>query len=129
MPLTGGRFIGPRISGILLPGASADWQVVQSDGTALGDIRYMLQTNDGAVLSVRSRSVRHGAPAVLARLGRGEAVDPSEYTFRASTEIEAAATADLDWLNKGVFTTVGAAPPTASSTRRTSSPEPTPTAV
>ena len=31
---------------------------------------------------------------------------PSEYTFRASTKIETAA-AGLDWLNKGVFISVG----------------------
>jgi hypothetical protein len=43
---------------------------------------------------------------VLARLGRGEDVDPAEYTFRASTRIEAGAP-DLDWLNKGIFVSVG----------------------
>jgi uncharacterized protein DUF3237 len=41
-------------------------------------------------------------PEVLARLGRGEDVDASEYTFRTSTQIETAGP-DLDWLNKGVF--------------------------
>jgi hypothetical protein len=50
--------------------------------------------------------VRHGSAEVLARLGRGEAVDASEYTFRASTQIETAAR-DLDWLNKGIFIGVG----------------------
>ncbi len=39
---------------------------------------------------------------VLGRLGRGEDVDPSEYTFRTSTQIETAAAA-LDWLNQGIF--------------------------
>lgn len=39
-------------------------------------------------------------------LGETEDVDPSEYTFRTSTEIETAAP-DLDWLNKGVFISVG----------------------
>jgi len=58
------------------------------------------------VLCVQSRSVRHGSAEVLARLGRGEAVDPSEYTFRTTTQIETAA-ASLDWLNKGVFISVG----------------------
>jgi len=43
---------------------------------------------------------------VLARLSHGEAVDPSEYTFRAAKQIETAAP-DLDWLNKGVFISVG----------------------
>ena len=110
VPLVGGRFTGPRLSGTLVPGASADWQIVLPDGTALGDIRYTLQTHDGGVLYVRSRSVRHGPPEVLARLGRGEQVDAGEYTFRACTRIETAAP-DLDWLNKGVFVAVGARAP------------------
>src|SRR5580704_14756750 len=105
VPLTGGTFTGPLMSGTLVPGASADWQIVQPDGTALGDIRYVLQTDSGDLIYVQSRGVRHGAAEVLARLGRGEEVDPSEYTFRTSTQIEAASPG-LDWLNKGIFISV-----------------------
>jgi Protein of unknown function (DUF3237) len=106
VPLTGGAFTGPELSGRLLPGASADWQILLPDGTALGDIRYTLQTDGGDLLYVQSRGIRHGSAEVLARLGRGEDVDASEYTFRTSTRIESAAP-DLDWLNKGVFISVG----------------------
>ena len=106
VPLTGGTVTGPEIRGRLVPGASADWQTVLSDGTALGDIRYTLTTDGGDLLYVQSRGVRHGSAAVLARLARGEDVDPSEYTFRTSTQIETAAPG-LDWLNKGVFISVG----------------------
>jgi Protein of unknown function (DUF3237)/Muconolactone delta-isomerase len=105
VPLTGGTFTGREINGKLLPGASADWQIILPDGTALGDIRYTLQTDDGHLLYVQSRGVRHGSAEVLARLGRGEDVDASEYTFRTSTQIETAAP-HLDWLNKGVFISV-----------------------
>jgi len=105
VPLTGGTFTGPQISGSLVPGASADWQTVQPHGTALGDIRYTLRTNGGDLLYVQSRSVRHGPAEVLARLGRGEDVDPSEYTFRAATQIETT-TPELDWMNKGIFISV-----------------------
>jgi Protein of unknown function (DUF3237) len=107
LPLTGGTFTGPELRGKLLPGASADWQTVLPDGTALGDIRQALQTDAGELLYVRSRGVRHGSADVLARLARGEDVDASEYTFRTSTQIETAASR-LDWLNKGVFIAVGA---------------------
>jgi Protein of unknown function (DUF3237) len=106
VPLTGGTFAGPAMRGTLLPGASADWQIVLADGTALGDIRYTLQTDGGDLLYVQSRSVRHGSAAVLARLGRGEDVDAGEYTFRTATQIETAAPG-LDWLNRGVFISVG----------------------
>jgi hypothetical protein len=106
VPQTGGTFTGPELNGKLLPGASADWQIVLPDGTALGDIRYVLQTDAGELLYVQSRGVRHGSTEVLARLASGEQVDASEYTFRTSTKIETAAPA-LDWLNKGVFISVG----------------------
>lgn len=105
VPLTGGTFTGPELNGKLLPGASADWQIVLSDGTALGDIRYTLETDRGDLLYVQSRGVRHGPAEVLSRLGRGEDVDASQYTFRTTTQIETAAP-HLDWLNKGVFISV-----------------------
>jgi Protein of unknown function (DUF3237) len=102
VPLTGGTFTGPELNGTLVPGASADWQTVLPDGTAIGDVRYTLQTDRDDLLYVQSRGVRHGSPEVLARLAHGEDVDASEYTFRTSTQIESGAP-DLDWLNKGVF--------------------------
>jgi muconolactone delta-isomerase len=110
VPLTGGTFTGPDIKGKLLPGASADWQIVRPDGTALGDIRYILQADRGDLLYVQSRAVRHGSAGVLDRLAAGEHVDASEYVFRASTQIETAAP-DLDWLNKGIFITVAGRQP------------------
>ncbi len=53
-----------------------------------------------------SRSVRHGRPEVLDRLAVDETVEASEYIFRASTQITTAAP-ELDWLNKGIFVSVG----------------------
>jgi hypothetical protein len=106
VPQTGGRFTGPEINGKLLPGASADWQIVMPDGTSFADIRYTLQTDGGDLLYVQSRGVRHGSTEALSRLARGEDVDAGEYTFRTSTQIETAAP-QLDWLNKGVFISVG----------------------
>jgi hypothetical protein len=106
VPQTGGTFSGPELNGRLVPGVSADWQIILPDGTALADIRYTLQTDDGALLYVQARGVRHGKPDVLERLARGDDVDAGEYTFRTSTQIETAAP-ELDWLNKGVFISVG----------------------
>jgi hypothetical protein len=110
VPLTGGTFSGPELRGMLLPGASADWQIILSDGTALGDVRYTLETERGDLLYVQSRGVRHGSPDVLERLGRGEDVDAAEYTFRTSVKIETGA-ANLEWLNKGIFISVGGRQP------------------
>jgi hypothetical protein len=106
IPLTGGEFTGPEIRGLLLSGTSADWQLVLPDGTSIGDIRYTLQTEDGALLYVRAQSIRHGDADVLARLARGEDIDPGDYIFRAAAQIETSAI-DLAWLNKGIFICVG----------------------
>jgi hypothetical protein len=106
VPWVAGAFSGPQLNGRLLAGPNADWQIVLADGTALGDIRYTLETDEGDLLDVRARGVRHGRPEVLARLARGEDVDASEYTFRTWTQIETA-TPRLDWVNKGVFISVG----------------------
>ena len=110
VPLTGGTFSGSELRGTLLPGASADWQIILSDGMALGDVRYTLETERGDLLYVQSRGVRHGSPDVLERLGRGEDVDAAEYTFRTSAKIETGA-ANLEWLNKGIFISVGGRQP------------------
>ena len=67
VPLTGGTFSGPELRGTLLPGASADWQVILSDGTALGDVRYTLETERRDLLYVQSGSVRHGHPRIWSR--------------------------------------------------------------
>jgi Protein of unknown function (DUF3237) len=112
VPMTGGRFDGPELRGTLLPGASADWQIILPDGTAIGDVRYTLETQGGDLLFVQSRSVRHGSAEVLERLGRGEDVDASQYTFRGAVTIESAAQ-NLEWLNKGIFVSVGGRQPGA----------------
>ena len=62
VPLTGGTFAGPELDGKLVAGVSADWQILLPDGTALGDIRYTLQTDDGAC-----STCNHEACATAAR--------------------------------------------------------------
>ena len=97
IPITGGRFEGDRLAGEVLPGG-ADWQVVQPDGTARLEARYTLRTRDGALVYVRNRGVRSGPAEVLARIARGEAVDPTSYYFRTVPEFETGAPQHA-WLN------------------------------
>jgi hypothetical protein len=108
--LTAGSFSGPGIAGELVAGASADWQLILPDGTAIADIRYTLRTDAGALLYVRSEGIRHGPPEVLARIVAGEDVATGEYTYRLATVIETSAP-ELDWMNKGIFLAVGARSP------------------
>jgi len=107
VPFTSGRFEGPGLSGTMLPGASADWQLVQPDGTAVVAIRYTLRADTGALLLVDSRGVRHGPREVLDRMAANELVPADEYTYRMSLSIETS-DPELAWLNRGVFVAVGA---------------------
>jgi len=89
-PLGGGTFEGPRLRGTILPGGSADWQLLRSDGVLEMDLRFTLRTDDGALISMRSFGLRHGPPEVIAAIGRGEPVDPSTYYFRTMPRFETA---------------------------------------
>ena len=53
-------------------------------------------------IQVINRGLRHGPPEVLARIFRGESVDPAEYYFRTVGEFEAPL-GPHDWLNKAIF--------------------------
>jgi hypothetical protein len=97
IPITGGRFEGQKIAGDVLPGG-ADWQLVRPDGTARLEARYTLRTRDGALVYVRNRGIRSGRPDILARLARGETVDPASYYFRTRPEFETGAP-QYAWLN------------------------------
>jgi hypothetical protein len=48
---------------------------------------------------VSSEGLRHGPPEVIARLARGEAVDPALYYFRTVMRFETG-DRDVDWMNR-----------------------------
>ena len=93
----GGRFEGERLSGEVLDGGS-DWQSVRSDGSTMLDVRLVLKTDDGALIAVNYKGLRHGPPEIIARIGRGEEVDPASYYFRISPMFETASE-KYAWLN------------------------------
>ncbi|KAK4149242.1 hypothetical protein C8A00DRAFT_38163 [Chaetomidium leptoderma] len=53
IPITGGTFSGPRLSGKVL-NLGADWGLVDTEGTFSADTRYQLQTDDGAHIFIRT---------------------------------------------------------------------------
>ena len=103
--VTGGSFDGERLSGTVMDGGS-DWQTLKADGSVALDVRLVLKTRDDAIVAMTYRGVRHGAPAVIARVDRGEVVDPSEIYFRSIVQFETAAPR-YDWLNHLVAVGVG----------------------
>jgi hypothetical protein len=105
-PLSGGDFEGSRLRGTVLPGGSADWLLLRSDGVLELDLRVTLQTADGALISMRSFGLRHGPPEVIAAIGRGEAVDPTTYYFRTTPRFRTAHPA-YTFLNRIVAVATG----------------------
>jgi hypothetical protein len=93
----GGVFAGERLSGEVLDGGN-DWQSVRADGATELDVRLTLKTSDGALIAMHYTGLRHGPAEVLARIAKGEVVDPSTYYFRIGGGFETAAP-NYDWLN------------------------------
>jgi Protein of unknown function (DUF3237) len=105
--ITGGTFEGKNIKGIILPGG-ADWQTLRADGTADLDARYTLKTDDGVLIYIQNKGIRHAKPEVLARMAKGEKVDPKEYYMRTAASFEVATEGKYAWLNKTVVISTGA---------------------
>ncbi|PRB09383.1 hypothetical protein CQ047_11005 [Microbacterium sp. MYb72] len=100
VPILGGRVSG-EVDAEVLPGG-ADWQLVRPDGTIEIDSRYSARTASGDLLLLHARGLRTGSPEVLARLGRGEDVDPALYSFRTTVTVETSAPA-LAHLQQSLF--------------------------
>lgn len=105
-PVSGGKFEGPRLRGTILPEAGGDWLLMRSDGVFQQDVRMTLQTDDGGLIYMGYRGVRHASAEVSAKLARGEAVDPSEYYLRIAPFFETAAPRHA-WINNIVAVGVG----------------------
>jgi hypothetical protein len=101
----GGIFEGERLSGEVLDGG-ADWQNVRSDGSTTLDVRLVLKTSDEALIGVTYTGVRQGPPEAIARLEKGEIIDPASYYFRISPFFETQAP-QYAWLNNIVAIGIG----------------------
>jgi hypothetical protein len=105
IPITGGTFEGEKLRGKILSGG-ADWQIVTSDGVALLDARYTLQTHDGALIYVNNQGLRYGPADVVQKLAKGETVDPSQYYFRCTPRFETGVL-QYAWLNQVISVASG----------------------
>jgi hypothetical protein len=103
--IAGGSFEGDRLSGKVLDGGS-DWQTIRPDGAVNLNVRLVLRTNDDAILCMTYQGVRHGPPDVIARIDRGEVVDPESYYFRVNPLFQTSAP-QYDWINHVVGIGIG----------------------
>lgn len=109
IPITGGSVSG-LLNGRVLPGG-ADFQLVVSETCADLDARYMLQLDDpdwaGAHVFVQNKALRRGSAEDIARLVRGEPVEPAAIYFRCVPTFEVSHPA-LAWMTESLFVGTGA---------------------
>lgn len=103
--VSGGRFAGERLSGVILPGG-IDWLTASGDGATLLDARLALRTDDGAVIGMEFSGIRHGPADVIARVNAGEEVDPATYYFRTLPRFTTSAPR-YEWLNRILAVGIG----------------------
>ena len=106
VPIIGGVIRGARLNGAIL-NAGADFQIIGPDGFTRLEARYVARLDDGSMVYVENSGVRFGPPAVMARITRGEPVDPAEVYFRSTPRFETAGAAH-QWLTRPVFIASGA---------------------
>jgi len=109
--VSGGEFEGDRLRGSVLPHAGSDWLLERGDGAFQQDARIALATDDGALIAMSYRGVRHSTPEIAAQLARGEPVEPTGYYLRTAPFYETTAPR-YAWINGIVSIGVGRRIPT-----------------
>ena len=105
VPITGGQAQGNGWTARVLPGGS-DFQLIVSDTLSELDARYGLETDAGDLIFVQNHAVRAAPAEVMARLLRGEPVDPGDIYFRCTPRFETSSSA-LAWIGERMFIGVG----------------------
>lgn len=105
IPITGGELRGPDVRGRVLH-AGADFQLVQDDGVADLDARYVIELDDGTKVFVANRAMRRASVEVTEMLVRGEPVDPALVYFRCMPRFEVAE-GRWRWLAESLFVGTG----------------------
>ena len=109
IPITGGQAHGDGWTARVLPGG-ADFQLVVHASFAELDARYVLETDAGDLVFVQNHALRSGPPELMARLVRGDPVDPALIYFRCQPRFETASKA-LGWICERMFVGAGARHP------------------
>jgi len=105
IPILGGSCVARDWTARVLPGG-ADFQLIVNARMARLEARYVLETDAGDRIFVSNDAVRTAAPEVMARLIRGEPVEPASVYFRCVPRFEASA-ASLAWIMERVFLGTG----------------------
>jgi hypothetical protein len=109
IPILGGNVQGEGWTARVLPGG-ADFQLIVTNQLAELDARYVLETDAGDAIYVQNHAVRTAPPEVMAKLIKGEPVNPESVYFRCTPRFETASPA-LAWISERLFIGTGARHP------------------
>lgn len=100
IPITGGTVEGPALRGRVLP-AGADFQLLKSETLTELQANYAIETDEGERIYVSNFGLRSGSPENIARLVRGEKVDPERIYFRCTPRMASEGT--WGWLGSRIL--------------------------
>ncbi|MGI4881300.1 MAG: DUF3237 family protein [Janthinobacterium lividum] len=104
---------GPDIKGRVVPMSGGDFPLKRPDGVIDFDARYLLETDDGAIIYLQNRGYRWAHSEEIAdRMSRNEPADHSEYYMRVVPKFEAPE-GKYEWMSKHVFVGVAEKSPGA----------------
>lgn len=113
IPIVGGRVRCEHDRGAwqgrVLAGG-ADFQLLVGDRAARLEARYVIETEAGERIYVENLALRSGSAEAIAKLARGEPVDPAFVYFRCVPRFETAAPS-LAWMMERLFVGTGARRP------------------
>jgi hypothetical protein len=103
--IKGGKFEGPKIKGVVLPGGG-DWFVRRADQLVEVDVRCVLRTDDNQLIYCCLRGINEMTAEVAIKAISGQSIDSSKYYFRVAAVIETGSK-KYAWLNRIVAVGVG----------------------
>jgi hypothetical protein len=96
----GGRVVGPRLEGDVLPGGG-DWLLLAGDGIARMDVRASIRTSGGEMLYMTALGRAEILDEARDRFLAGETISRAEVRSRLAVMFEAGAGVS-EWLNATV---------------------------
>src|ERR1700692_3273602 len=82
IPILGGEVRGDGFKGTILP-HGADFQTIRPNGFTELEAKYAFEMDNGAIVYIENVGIRFGAQELLARMRKGEMVDPTLIYFRS----------------------------------------------
>jgi hypothetical protein len=79
---------------------------VHTNGTWELNVRFVMETDDGHLIGMTYKGLRHGPKEVIDAIARGEEVSPTDYYFRIVPFFETASE-KYGWLNRTVSVGLG----------------------